>query len=229
MAGLHGLRHASAWLIVPVLVSVFVSGHHAAGHDQALTDDQPHRSVTVVEAERSPLAGRAEGPEISVDLGHRTAVLGLSFPGENDVVPGDRLEVVLDPDDPEHVIATTSHDDWAYTWWGELLLALGIGVFGGGSWLLWSRSVPRRPARAAVRRARNVQAVDLVVVEGRRLGLRDGQGNLWSWTADEDSWPGQDSGNLRVVGELRDGEWPVVADGRRLHRPGGPVRLTTSG
>ena len=221
------LRRGSAWLIAPFLAMVVLTGQEAAEHDQDLIDGQPHRTAIVLEVEeRSPLE-RHEPPRITVDLGDRAAVLGLPFPGEEDVAPGDRLPVVVDPGDPEHVIAVTSHDGWEFTWWGDALVVLGLVALLGGTWLSWATSGPNRAARASARRAHTVRAADLVDVDGARITLRDDDGAAWVWTVEEATWSGPRTGELLVIGDLRDGAWPVLAAGRHLHWPAEPVRHDT--
>lgn len=225
----YTLRRRSAWLIAPWLGFVVLGGHFSSAHDQDLIDGQPHRTATVLEAERPLFPSRVEGPRVTVDLGDRTAVLALPFPGEEQVAPGDRLRVVVDPDHPEHVIAVSSHDPWEYTWWGMTLITVLVVAVTGGIWLLWAMSVPHPAARAAARRAGAARVVDLVDVDGTLVRLRDDDGGVWAWTVDERAWSGPPGGELLVIGELRDGAWPVVAAGRHLHWPGKPVRHETSG
>jgi hypothetical protein len=227
VARLYSAQRASAWLIAPTLVLVYLSGLDATSYDEELISSQPHRTATVVEVYRSPLAGRTEGPEVTVELGDRTAVLGLSFPGEQDVVPGDQLQVVIDPDDPEYVIAANSHDDWVYTWWGGLILTAGIGALAGGIWLAWAMSAPRRPALAAARHVREVENAELVDVDDRRLRLRTGTGALWVWTDDHRTWSGRRDDKVRLLGQLQEDAWPVIEARGRLHWPAEPVRTVT--
>ncbi|RBY96480.1 hypothetical protein DQ237_07465 [Blastococcus sp. TF02-8] len=222
-------RRATAWLVLPTVILLGGGGHFSYRSDQELIDQQPHRAATVSAVERSPFDRGSDGPRVTVTLDGREAVLFLPFPEEDDVVPGDRLVVVADPEDPTYVLAVSSHDEdpgWTHTWWGDLLLWGAVGGVLGGIWLWWALSVPRAAARVAARHARHVCEVQLVDVGGPRLALHDVDGSAWTWTADDDAWAGPTRGRVRVVGELRDGAWPVVAAGRTLHWPGAPVRRT---
>ncbi len=226
-AWLYTLRRASAWLIVPLIAVIYLGGHQSSAEDQELIDTQPHLSATIVKSERSPLASRSEGPEVTVDVGGRAVVLGTSFPGEDDVAPGDRIDVVVDPADPERVIAANSHADWVYSWWGELLLMLGIGGLGGGFWWLWAMAVPHKAALSTARRARTVHRLQLLEVKASRLVLCDDTGVVWNWTGD-DAWSGPARGIVAVIGPVHEGAWPLVASGRRPRWPHEPMHQVGS-
>lgn len=218
----HRIKRTSRWLIVPVLLAIWVSGHSASDYDQQLIDSQPHQRVRVVEVHRSPIAGRGEGPDVTVDLNGSHVTLGLSFPGEDDVREGDYIDVVSDPEDSTYVIAANSHRDWVYTWWGEVMLFAALGAFGGGVWFLWASSTPAPEALRVARTARLVTTASVQGVEGDNITLSDSHMN-WRWTVDDEEWKGPKSGPVRVVGELEDGAWPILQARRGLHWPAEPV------
>lgn len=221
-ASYHRIKRASRWLILPVFIAVWVSGHFASDYDQQLIDEQPHQRVRVIDVHRSPIAGKGEGPDVTVDLNGGHVTLGLSFPGEDDVREGDYIEVVSDPEDPTYVIAADSHQDWAYSWWGEALLMVALGALGGGMWFAWASSTPAREALHLARRARRVTTATVKGVEGDTITLSDGS-TSWRWTVDDEEWKGPKGGPVQVVGRLEKDAWPILQARRGLHWPAGPV------
>jgi hypothetical protein len=211
-------RRIFAWFVVALMPLMAWSGHTGANDDQRLIDTQGHRTAVVTKVHRSPLA--KGGPDITVNLDGEQVTLGLSFDGDGDVKVGDKLEVVQDPDDPSYVIAANSHDDWAYTWWAEILLVLGISVVLIG---LSFMGIPSRKATRAVRH--NPDPVPLTLEERRteELILRDGTGQRWSWPSDE-TWEGPRGGGIFGVGELRDGGWLLLGrNGKDFWWPDAPL------
>jgi di/tricarboxylate transporter len=132
------VRRHTAWyvfrlgvtlLAVPLLIAGWFVGADATKADQRLIDTQPYQTAVVVQVARSPLS-RGHGPDsVTVELDGRSVKLGLSFPGDDHVKVGDRLEVVQDPNDPSYVIAANSHRDWAYSTWGALAIYVLIAAF----------------------------------------------------------------------------------------------------
>jgi hypothetical protein len=172
----------------------------------------------VTKVHREPLSKTR--PDVTVNLGGEEVTLGLGFDGDDEVKVGDQLEVVQDPDDPSYVIAASSLDDWAYTWWGEILLVLFISaVLIGMSFM----GIPSRKATRAVRH--NPALIPLTLDEHRsdELILRDSSGHQWSWPSDE-TWDGPRGGAILGMGELRDGGWLLLGrNGKDFWWPDAPV------
>ncbi|MBO3094748.1 hypothetical protein [Cellulomonas dongxiuzhuiae] len=206
------LRRTFPWLVVLLLAAAAVAGHRASEHDAWLLRTQPVLTATVVEV-RPPLTARGEA-DVVVEVDGRRARLALSYPEIDDAAPGATVAVVVDPEDPAHVLATTSHDDWAYAWWAEVLL--------------WVMLTPvcvvlarwRMPQRAAVRAARTASLTHpaRVLVVGTRWATLDVGGERWVFS-------GQAPAGEHVVlmGEPRDGSWVVLDDGR-TRLPDEPLR-----
>lgn len=207
--GVRGrLRRALPVVVLVLLPPAVVVGERAQEHHATLLRTQPVRTVEVVDVRRPP--SPVVEPDIVVDVDGREVALFLGLPGNEDVEVGQLVDVVVDPADPMLVLATTSHDDWAYTWWGSVVT---WGLVGGVGLALVCRRLPRR---AAVRAARTVVAHRPARVVSRGLEhvvLDDGRER---WVFEGQLPAGTD---VVLLGDPAPGAWVVLDDGRtRLPR-----------
>jgi hypothetical protein len=216
-------RRALVWVVVLLIPILFVSGQIETDNDQRLIDTQPHRIATVVKVYRSPME-RVSIPDVTVELDGQAVQLALSFPGDSHVQVGDRLTVVQDPDHPSYVLATTSHNDWAYNVWGTVALYLAVGTF-----LVWVayRGIPKRRALRAGRAASSSKRLAIESVGADFITLTDDAGCRWEWRISKD-WDGPRYGHVLAVGTVRDGGWVVLGtNGKRCWWPKAGLRPQT--
>lgn len=160
------------------------------------------------------LPGRGTVQEVVVAVDGRQVPLAISFPGDAEVERGDALPVVVDPEDPGHVLAANSHDSWAYTPWADVLLwGSLLAVLGTLAWR-------RLPAAAAIRTARRARTVTAARVEERYpdVAVLLVHGDRWLF---EGQQPATDV--VMVLGDVQDGAWVVLDDGR-TRMPSAPLR-----
>lgn len=111
--------------LLAMIPLALVLGPRAEAADQHLIDTAPRVEATVV-AVRPDLRSTA----IVVDVDGRTPELALGYPGDQSAREGDTLEVVVSPDDPDHVISVHAHDGWEYTRAGGIVIVGGACVLG---------------------------------------------------------------------------------------------------
>ncbi|MCC2336039.1 hypothetical protein [Cellulomonas wangsupingiae] len=206
------LRWAVPVVVLVLLGLAAVAGSRAQQHDATVLCTQPVREAVVVDV-RDPLS-RTGIPDVVVEVDGREVVLALSYPGSDRARVGDVLPVVVDPDDPAHVLATTSHDGWEYTVWGDLVLwgTLVPACVGLACWRL-----PSRRALRAARTVRTHRPARVVTVAPGWVVLDDGR-DRWVFEGQEPAGP-----QVVLLGEPAPGAWVVLDDGR-TRLPSAPLR-----
>jgi hypothetical protein len=198
-----------------------------------VADDQ--HLLTTVAPQPAPVVdlvgwpGRRTGPDVVVRVEGRDVTLALSPPDEPAV--GDVLQVVVDPDDPTHVLPVGAHDGWIWTGGGTVALA-GLMAATGAAALWWRLPSPRRVSAAM--RARTVTPAS---AQG---GAPDGfvvwaDGRFWVFTERAGDVarllghhrPPAPGLPVAVLGDVREGSWVFVDDGSRMRWPSGPLTTTT--
>lgn len=210
------LRRALPALVVVLLPFGYVVGERAAQHDADLLRTQPVREAVVTEVRALPTPHGV--PDVVVEVDGHEVVLALSYPGSEDAQVGQVLDVVVDPADRTHVLATTSHDDWAYTWWGGIV----VWALLGGVWLvLVTRRLPRRQAVRAARTVTTHRPAHVVSTGPDWAVLDDGR-ERWLWSGQRPAGP-----QVVLLGDPAPGAWVVLDDGR-TRLPHGPLEVATA-
>ncbi|MBB2925490.1 DUF3592 domain-containing protein [Cellulomonas cellasea] len=200
------LRWTTGALFLVFMAFAMFVGPQAADDDQRLIDTAPRYTATVVGLE--PARG---GPYVTVEVDGRTEELWLGYPGDHEAEIGDLVEVVVDPDDPELVIATTAHDDWAYTPTGEIVSTVPFVVLS----LLVAMHMMLAPRPGELRKASRVRTVhDGVVIraEGDAVTLEVSHAR-WTWLG-RDEWKPRPGKRILVLGELHPDALVLLDDGR---------------
>lgn len=197
------VRQVVAVAVLPLLVLGAVHEVRADARDARLLGAAPVRAAVVEEVVRHPLDGSVVG--VFVELDGQRVRLDSGFPEEDDVRAGGPLDVVVHPADPGRVVAASDRDAGGDAWWGTVIVwLLLVLVLVPAAWL-------RLPRPAAVRAALAVRSSTHAQVEAAwgRTTLLWLDGQRWTFTG---ARPAVET--VLVLGDVREGAWVVVDDGR---------------
>jgi hypothetical protein len=213
----YTVRRWLAWLVLPLVALISVSGHASTEHDAQLLRTQPVRTATVVDVEIDYLA-RGNPRTVTVELDGRPVQLFLEPDGY--VAVGDMIDVVVDPQDPSYALPTTAHDGWEYTPWGHIAITGVIGAL-----LLYAAwaGVPSRQAVRSLRNTPDVTAATVVKADPDQATVHTGSDD-WVWYGDAHVRQGS---RIHIVGTVEPGAWVLLDNGRTIYWPDKPLNQHT--
>lgn len=175
------VRWWGTWVALGLCIAAVVIGNTTTNDVNAMIDSQPHQKLTVVKVTRHSLSN--DGPDVTVDV-PGTGPVDVFYSDYIDPVPhvGDKVDVVVDPEDPTDVVPVAYRHSSSNSWWMGLLIVTGLmGFTAYLGW--WNGATPRRAARA-VRRADRVQHLTVESCDAETAVVSTADGVRLRWSVD---------------------------------------------
>lgn len=175
------VRWWGTWVALGLCIAAVVIGNSTTNDVNAMIDSQPHQKLTVVKVTRHPLSN--DGPDVTVDV-PGTGPVDVFYSDYIHPVPhvGDKVDVVVDPDDPTDVVPVAYRHSSDNSWWMGLLILAGLmGFTAYLGW--WNGATPRHAARA-VRRADRVQHLTVESCDAETAVVSTAAGVRLRWSVD---------------------------------------------
>lgn len=186
-AGWTLVRWWSTWIALVLCVVAVVIGNRVGDDVNAMIESQPHQQLRVVKVTPHPLSN--DGPQVTVDV-PGTGPVDVFYSDYLKPVPhvGDRVDVVVDPDDPTDVVPVAYRHSNDSSW--PMTLLVLAGLLAVTAYLGWGMAPASRRAARAVRRAGTLHTVTVQASDEKTINFTTEDGTSLLWTHD---------GSLRTV------------------------------